>query len=396
MILKNSKPFFVIVIALVLCSAAALSYRQTSYEVAINVDGQTLSTFTTDRVAPDDLMIPKDRVEQALNIHIGWEKPESLPKGIYYRDQVAVLMYHHLSEQPMPQFPWVLSAGQFEEQMKLLGQEGFHVITMEQYREFMLNNGSVPDNAVLLTFDDGYESFYKLAFPILKKYGYTAVNFVIVSTIDHPDKHSVPKLTWEQMREMKQEGMGFYSHTYNLHHYGIVDAEGGERPAASSLLYTNDENRNELNDEYYNRVMHDLAKAEHRLKEELGNTDSAIAFPYGSYNDRLLAASDYLGIQLKFKIQDGLNSRTDFNASRINAGSENLTAVLTLDQMKHIEPSRELSVNNKKVRLAGNPPVMKKGILMIPIGGLCKDLHIQMEYDQLNHVLKLTHSADGL
>lgn len=394
--MKTNKPFFVIVIVLVLCLAAALSYKVSPNEVTINVDGQTLATFTTDQTSFDNLMIPKDVAERALNIHIGWEKPEPLPKGIYYRDQVAVLMYHHLSEKAMPQFPWVLSAVQFEDQMKLLGQEGFHVITMEQYREFMLNNGSVPDNAVLLTFDDGYESFYKIAFPILKKYGYTAVNFVIVSTIDHPDRRSVPKLTWEQMREMKRSGMGFYNHTYNLHHYAIVDAEGGKRPAASSLIYINDENRNELNDEYYRRVMLDLARAERRLKEELGNTYSAIAFPYGSYNDRLLAASDSLGIDLKFKIQEGLNSRTDLNASRINAGSESLNAVLTLDQMKHIEPARELSVNNQKVRLVGDPPVMRKGTLMVPISGLCRELQIDMVYDRRNRLLKLTHSSGGI
>lgn len=391
--MKITKPFFVFAIALVLCLAAALSYRPVPYEVTIHVDGQTQATFTTDPALANDLMIPKAVAEQALNIHIGWQRPAPLPKGIFYRDQVAVLMYHHLSEQPMPQFPWVLSVDRFEDQMKLLGEEGFHVITMEQYREFMLNNGSVPDNAVLLTFDDGYESFYKLAFPILRKYGYTAVNFVIVSTIDHPDKHSVPKLTWAQMREMKQEGMGFYDHTYDLHHYGIVDAEGGERPAASSLLYIDDENRNELNDEYYSRVTRDLAKAERRLREELGNTDSAIAFPYGSYNERLLTACDSVGIPLKFRIKDGINARTDWNAFRINGGSESLTAVLTIDQMKHIEQPMELTVNNHRVPSVGSPPVMRKGILMIPIGNLCKELHINMEYDQRNHILKLTHSA---
>lgn len=386
----NAKKYtMIIVMVLLIGCAVVLDKERHSSIVTINVDGKVIKTIATNPVSFDELMIPKDVAEQALNIHIGWQKSPPLPKGVYYRDQVAVLMYHHLSEKPMPQFPWVLSADHFEDQMKLLDQEGFHVITMEQYREFMLNHGKVPDNAVLLTFDDGYESFYTVAFPILQKYGYTAVNFVIVSTIDHPDKYSVPKLTWDQMREMKRAGMGFYSHTYDLHHYGIVDAEGGQRPAASALLYVDDENRNELNEEYYSRVTRDLAKAEQRLTEELGNTDSAIAFPFGSYSDRLLAACDSIGIQLKFRIQDGINSRTDLNASRINGGSQSLTAALTLDQMKHIDPPMQLTLNNQKIDLAGISPEMRKGTLMVPFIQLCKDLHINMNYDQKNRIVKL-------
>jgi peptidoglycan/xylan/chitin deacetylase (PgdA/CDA1 family) len=385
-----------LVIVLLISLAAIINNQRESSAVTINVNGQIIKTVATYPASSDELMIPKAVAEQALNMRIDWQKQGPLPKGIYYRDNVVVLMYHHLSEKPMPQFPWILSVDRFEDQMKLLKEEGFHVITMEQYRAFMLNNGSVPDNAVLLTFDDGYESFYEFAFPILKKYGYTAVNFVIVSTIDHPNPNSVPKLTWEQMREMKRDGMGFYSHTYDLHHYGIVDAEGGERPAASALLYIDDENRNEMNTEYYNRVTRDLAKAEQRLKEELGNTDSAIAFPYGSYNDRLLSACDSLGITLTFKIQDGINARTDRNASRINGGSQSLTAVQTLEQIKHVDSPMELTLNNQRVALIGSAPEMRKGTLMVPFIQLCKDLHIDLNYDQKSRIVNLLHTTGGI
>lgn len=394
--MHTKKYMILLVIVLLISLAAIINNQRESSAVTINVNGQIIKTVATYPASSDELMIPKAVAEQALNMRIDWQKQGPLPKGIYYRDNVVVLMYHHLSEKPMPQFPWILSVDRFEDQMKLLKEEGFHVITMEQYRAFMLNNGSVPDNAVLLTFDDGYESFYEFAFPILKKYGYTAVNFVIVSTIDHPNPNSVPKLTWEQMREMKRDGMGFYSHTYDLHHYGIVDAEGGERPAASALLYIDDENRNEMNTEYYNRVTRDLAKAEQRLKEELGNTDSAIAFPYGSYNDRLLSACDSLGITLTFKIQDGINARTNRNASRINGGSQSLTAVQTLEQIKHVDSPMELTLNNQRVALIGSAPEMRKGTLMVPFIQLCKDLHIDLNYDQKSRIVNLLHTTGGI
>ncbi|MFC6647991.1 polysaccharide deacetylase family protein [Paenibacillus rhizoplanae] len=359
----------------------------------LNITGLDGAKITTDAyalTADHKLMVDKDIAERILDARIGWEKEAPLPKGVYYKDHVAVLMYHHLTETPLMLYPGVLPAVQFDEQMQLLKQEGFHVITMKQYREFMLDRAPVPDNAVLLTFDDGYESFYKLAFPILQKYGYTAVNFIIVSDVDNTNKHQVPKLTWEQMREMKRAGMGFYNHTYNLHYYGVVDAEGGTRPAASSLLYIHDENRNELNEEYYRRVTGDLAHAERRLKEELGNTDSAIAFPYGSYNDKLLEICDSLGIHLKFNIGLGLSSRTTLNAPRINEGNRTLTPALSIQQLKQFEPPMILTVNARKVLLTGTPPELRNGKVMIPLDALCSELGVAMHYDRSSAVLKLT------
>ncbi|WP_339220966.1 polysaccharide deacetylase family protein [Paenibacillus sp. FSL H8-0332] len=359
----------------------------------LNITGLDGAKITTDAyalTADHKLMVDKDIAERILDARIGWEKEAPLPKGVYYKDHVAVLMYHHLTETPLMLYPGVLPAVQFDEQMQLLKQEGFHVITMKQYREFMLDRAPVPDNAVLLTFDDGYESFYKLAFPILQKYGYTAVNFIIVSDVDNTNKQQVPKLTWEQMREMKRAGMGFYNHTYNLHYYGVVDAEGGTRPAASSLLYIHDENRNELNEEYYRRVTGDLAHAERRLKEELGNTDSAIAFPYGSYNEKLLEICDSLGIHLKFNIGLGLSSRTTLNAPRINEGNRTLTPALSIQQLKQFEPPMILTVNARKVLLTGTPPELRNGKVMIPLDALCSELGVEMHYDRSSAVLKLT------
>ncbi|WP_238651388.1 polysaccharide deacetylase family protein [Paenibacillus piscarius] len=388
--------YILIILMLLFCLPVPLTLKLMKPKLAITaIDG---SKITTDAytVTPDHhLLLSREIAEQAFRARIAMEPPAPLPTGIYYRDQVAVLMYHHLAEQPLSLYPGVLTAAQFDEQMQLLRQNGFHVITMQQYRQFMLENAPVPDNAVLLTFDDGYESFYKLAYPILQKYGYTAVNFVIVSDVDHPSPHQVPKLTWAQMREMKHAGMGFYNHTYNLHYYGIVDAEGGKRPAASALLYIPDENRHEVNEEYYRRVTADLALAERRLKEELGNTDSAIAFPYGSYNDRLLEACDSLGIRLKFNIGLGLSSRMTLNAPRINEGNRTLSPALAIGQLKQLEPQPELTVNSLKVPLAGTKPQLGKGRIMIPADALGKALGVEIRYNSSHHTLEIIPSRPG-
>lgn len=68
--------------------------------------------------ADHKLMVDKDLAERILNARIGWEKEAPLPKGVYYKDHVAVLMYHHLAETPLTLYPGVLPAVQFDEQMQ--------------------------------------------------------------------------------------------------------------------------------------------------------------------------------------------------------------------------------------------------------------------------------------
>ncbi|MCR8645426.1 polysaccharide deacetylase family protein [Paenibacillus sp. N1-5-1-14] len=253
-------------------------------------------------------------------------------KSAYYSDRVAVLMYHHIVNNPTKGDD--ISVKQFDEQMRLLKENGFHAIGMDQYRNFMLHGESVPNNAVLITFDDGYESFYEFAYPCLKKYGFPAVNFVIASKISNPTQPGFPKLTWDQMREMKQSGMDFMNHSYNLHSFGKVDVEGKkEEPLTVGRLYLKQEGRPETVDEYKQRVKADLAQAEAILKMELGNTYGAFAFPYGNYNDDLLDMLSELGIELSFTVDSGLNTSNNKKAFRVNAGRSDFTPKSVIDQL---------------------------------------------------------------
>ncbi|MEK4250160.1 polysaccharide deacetylase family protein [Paenibacillus sp. FSL W7-1287] len=260
------------------------------------------------------------------------EQLEELDMGVYYRNQVAVLMYHAIMEEPTDAS--IISAKQFREHMQWLKEEGFTPISIEQYDAFIHEAAEVPDNAVLITFDDGYENFYTYAFPILKEFGYAAVNFVIVSGVDDPSLPGIKKLSWEQMREMKEQDIAFHNHTYDMHAFGAVNGEGIELPVTISNLYRAEDDRMETDEEYIARVTDDLSKAEQRLQEELGNTLSVIAFPYGAYNERLLNIIDSLDIRTAFTIQAGMNTADDKLGYRINAGRSDQTAEELLSVLK--------------------------------------------------------------
>jgi peptidoglycan/xylan/chitin deacetylase (PgdA/CDA1 family) len=83
---------------------------------------------------------------------------------------------------------------------------------------------------VVLTFDDGYRDFYTDAFPILKRYGYTATVFLPTAYIDgkRPGIRGKQHLNWDEVRELFTQGITFGSHTVNhveLHKLGWGEIE---------------------------------------------------------------------------------------------------------------------------------------------------------------------------
>jgi biofilm PGA synthesis lipoprotein PgaB len=280
------------------------------------------------------LMVPESYLEQISQKQIEWLNLPPKNDASYYSDQVAVLMYHDIAPNPLDDS--IIALERFEKQMSLLNQSGFQVISLEQYESFILSNGEVPDNAVLITFDDGYESFYTFAFPVLKKYGYPATNFVIVSSVGDRTKPQTAKLTWDQMRTMQQEGMSFRSHTYNMHVYGAVNEAGDTTPVMVRHIYDKVSQRNETKDEYVKRVVEDLQKAEEMLRSELGNTLSALAFPFGAYNAGVSELANASGIPIKFSTREGINSRFHHTGYRINGAKAGETEEEFIDKLKRL------------------------------------------------------------
>ena len=108
--------------------------------------------------------------------------------AITTRDQsVAILMYHRITERPN----WAdglsiktISATprQFEEHLQLLSDR-FEVLSLEEYRDFLVGSKKVSSNAVIITIDDGYRDNFLYAFPLLKKYHLPATIFLTTGLI---------------------------------------------------------------------------------------------------------------------------------------------------------------------------------------------------------------------
>lgn len=255
------------------------------------------------------------------------------PDGVYYRNRVIVLMYHGVA--PKPSDAGTLPADKLERQLELMKRNNFHWITMDQYRNFILYGAAVPDNAVLLTFDDGYESLYQYAYPLLRKYGAPAASFLITDTIGNPKHPGLPKLTWEQVAEMRKGGISFYSHTNDTHYYAPTDSSGKHLiPALKGRIYLKDKGRRETEKEYEARIRADLARANEVLEQKLGEPNHVLAFPYGAFSKPVLSISKELGIDITFTVKEGLDKPGDRNGFRLNAGGTANNPDLQLALMK--------------------------------------------------------------
>jgi len=120
--------------------------------------------------------------------------------------RVIVFMFH------------TVKADAFEQQLMFLARNGYRTIDTEELYGFISGKTTLSGPSVMLTFDDGERSLYRVAFPLLKKYNMKAVNFIVSGRVFEKDEDRPPTgkqwLTWPEVLEMHRAGaVDFQSHT---------------------------------------------------------------------------------------------------------------------------------------------------------------------------------------
>ncbi|MBW5447654.1 polysaccharide deacetylase family protein [Cohnella sp. CFH 77786] len=281
-------------------------YRNQSYPHHLLNPGPTRrNSGSTDRLSDQD------------------EKPLFHPVTgkIYYQNKVAVLTYHHLDS---AESSVTITPQRFRSHLEALKEYGFHVISMDDFVAFLEKKKPVPPNAVVITFDDGYESVYKYAYPILKSEGMTATVFLIVGYIEDGAVHQPLILNWKEIMEMHRAGFSFYSHSYRSHQ--DVKVNGIPTSPLVAKLYNPSANRLETEGEYEARIREDLSEADDILDARLGNRINLLCFPHGRYNSTLVKIARQSDIPYLFTGKEGLNTNRSTLINRINAGSPYVSA----------------------------------------------------------------------
>ncbi|KXG76739.1 Poly-beta-1,6-N-acetyl-D-glucosamine N-deacetylase [Fervidicola ferrireducens] len=294
--------------------------------------------------------------------------------------RITVLAYHHIIPGPLPKDTKSLAtitASEFEAQMEFLYKNGYYTASLKELEDFLYKKKDLPHKTVLITFDDGYESNYIYAFPVLKKYGLRATIFLIGSRIAEDEKEfnsqeKLAKLSWHQIKEMAESGLiEFGSHTFDAHHY----LNG--KPVTISTSS--------------NDLEKDFEKLENLFRDKGLPRPFAFAYPYGRYNDDLIRAAKKF-YTLGFTINKGYvyHNSNPFELSRIivppHTGIEEFKKLLghqDFDKSTAIFMnigSTRAYVDGKPVSLPA-PPFIKSGRVMVPLRFISEALGLNVQWN---------------
>ena len=211
--------------------------------------------------------------------------------GVYYRNMVVVLTWHDVEPKGVYD---TISTANFSAQMQALKTDGFHVVAPSALAPFLAGKRPVPDNAVLLTFDNGTEGVYQNALPVLRRYRYPILLFPIFGrTGVHSDF-----LTASQLKALVATGfVTLGSHTYQEHN-AIAVGPSQTQPADVGFEWNG--KTHESLSHYEARVTRDAALAQANIKRYQGRPEPYFSDPFGQYTPLLLREIAKEGFTLDF------------------------------------------------------------------------------------------------
>lgn len=214
----------------------------------------------------------KKTARLVCNYGTGNSGMRALRRSLDAAPAARVLTYHRFGD--VPHDPFCVTPGDFAAQMKLLADEG-RAVSLQQLQRFVAGELALPDDACLVTIDDGMLSTLTEALPILQRYNVPAVAYVSAAlvgreaTADDPERF----LTWDELRELAASGLvaiGSHAHTHR---------SMGLMPLADAHV--------------------EMTESRRSLTENLGTDVVSFAYPFGTRSDfndatdRALAEAGY-------------------------------------------------------------------------------------------------------
>lgn len=212
------------------------------------------------------------------------------PLSVFAADpfRVPILLYHRFGLTVADGM--TITTPVFESQMKYLKDNGYKVIPLRQLIDHYQGKAPAPGpKSVVIVEDDAHKSVYSDMLPVIRRYGYPVTVFTYPSAISNA-KYA---MTWDQLRELKKTGLfEFQSHTY--WHPNFKRERKKLRPQALESL-----------------VMTQLRKSKAKLESELGSKVDMLAWPFGIYDDYLIAKAAEAGYVSTFTIERRHAAATD-------------------------------------------------------------------------------------
>jgi peptidoglycan/xylan/chitin deacetylase (PgdA/CDA1 family) len=209
---------------------------------------------------------------------------------------VALVAYHYVSDVPPPAGPYAsgmtVRTADFEAQMRYLADNGYHTVSLGDLYLARKGLKNLPPKPIVLTFDDGGLDNYRVAFPILRKYGLTATFFVITGSVG-----AAGHMDWDDLAYMVAEGMTVGSHTVS-------------HPADLTAVDSS-------------RLVRELEDSRAAIARHLGLVPEALSYPCGRFDDRVIAAARTAGyvLAVSTNVGAGEGPEADFQIRRVRVAA---------------------------------------------------------------------------
>jgi len=192
--------------------------------------------------------------------------------------RIPVLMYHRVvNEAPKGSCHGIwITADQFEQQLRSLKRRGFQTMTFRDYGHVLQGLMPLSGKPIILTFDDGYEDNYTVAYPLLRSYGCTAVIFSVAdlkrrTNFWDPEEPCARLMSVSQLRELESYGIEIGSHS--ITHPRLAETSRSE-------------------------AEHEIRHSKEILEDALGRGIRSFAYPYGRLNQRVKSIVEESGYHM--------------------------------------------------------------------------------------------------
>jgi peptidoglycan/xylan/chitin deacetylase (PgdA/CDA1 family) len=222
--------------------------------------------------------------------------------------EMPILVYHHVVPGRGSTLLYVTPEA-FEQQLKYLQDNGYRSVSFSDLADCLEYGAPLPERPVILSFDDGWENQFQYAFPLLRKYGFSATFFVVTSYLDHQNF-----MTVEQLKTMMAAGM-------------VIGGHSRTHPALPSIG-----NPQRLKDE--------IAGSKAWLEAQLGVTIETFAYPYGAYTQATVAAVKAAGYRTARTVDGGTHAALD--------NLETLPAVIFPQYVNHYRANVEVAADTRR------------------------------------------------
>jgi peptidoglycan/xylan/chitin deacetylase (PgdA/CDA1 family) len=169
----------------------------------------------------------------------------------------------------------------FRTQLAYLKEHKYPVVPLKTLVNHLLGKGPAPpDRAVVITIDDGHGSVFSEALPLIREYRVPVTLFIYPSAISNASYG----MTWDQLGELSRTGLfDIQSHTYWHPNFKT-------------------EKRRLSPDAYRSFVTMQFTKPRTRLRDKLGVDANLLAWPFGIYDDELIATASQSGYVAAFTL----------------------------------------------------------------------------------------------